>query len=368
MQYQCVSGDDHMDLSYIPAPLWQERVPPKFKNHAPRVEETPEGRRWICEGEPWAFGNYGSQKRGVMSGAIARAGLEEEPEPWVFRPSTPKYRLADMDRDRVDAQVIYGPPLPLTFKDPELRIVCLEAYNTWMAEFCSAAPERLLGIAMLPMHDPTAAVNELQRVAKLGGLRGALFGVFDAVKPVFHEDWEPLWAVAAEAGIPISFHLGGGIRSARIGDPSRGQLAAFVSAVPMQLDEALCEIIFCGALDTHRKLKVVIAEAGIGWVPYLLDRMDHEYDKAFRHSVKLSGKPSELFHRQMFVTFQEDDIGLKLLDHLGEDNVIWASDYPHFDAIWPHSRKYIDEHMGFLSPAARRKVTCDNAVKLYNLA
>src|SRR5262249_35230965 len=157
---------------------------------------------------------------------------------------SPKYRLEDMDRDRVDAQVIYGPPLPLSFKDPELRIVCLEAYNTWMGEFCSAAPERLLGIAMLPMHDATAAVNELKRVAKLGGLRGALFGVFDAVKPVFHEDWEPLWAVAAEAEIPISFHLGGGIRSARIGDPSRGQLAAFVSAVPMQLDEALCEIIF----------------------------------------------------------------------------------------------------------------------------
>jgi uncharacterized protein len=75
-----------------------------------------------------------------------------------------------------------------------------------------------------------------------------------------------------------------------------------------------------------------------------------------------------LFHRQMFVTFQEDDIGLKLLDDLGEDNVIWASDYPHFDAIWPHSHKYIDEHMGSLSAATRKKVTCDNAVRLYNLA
>jgi predicted TIM-barrel fold metal-dependent hydrolase len=367
MQYECVSGDDHMDLNYIPARLWQERVPAKFRDDAPRVEETHEGRRWICEGKTWGLGNYGTQKRGVISGAITRAGLEEEPEPWVFRPSTPKYRIEDMNRDRVDAQVIYGPPLPLTFNDPELRIVCLEAYNTWMAEFCSAAPERLLGIAMLPMHEPAAAVNELNRVAKLGGLKGALFGVFDAVKPVFDEEWESLWAVAAEAGIPISFHLGGGVRSVRAGDSSRGQLAAFVSAVPMQLDEALCEIIFCGALDAHRKLKVVIAEGGIGWVPYLLNRMDHEYDKAFRHSVKLSAKPSELFRRQMFVTFQEDDIGLKLLDDLGEDNVIWASDYPHFDAIWPNSRKYIDEHMSFLSPAVRRKITCDNAMRLYNL-
>src|SRR5882724_8806967 len=93
----------------------------------------------------------------------------------------------------------------------------------------------LIGIPILPMHDPAATVKELQRVAKLG-LKGALFGVFDAVKPVFHEDWEPVWAVAAAAGIPLSFHLGGGIRSARPTDPSRGQIAAFVSAVPMQLD------------------------------------------------------------------------------------------------------------------------------------
>jgi len=367
MQYQFVSGDDHMDLAYIPARMWQERVPAKLKDQAPRVEETPQGRRWVCEGKPWAFGDYGTMRGARLTGAIPRAGVAEEPEPWVFRPSTPQLRLQDMDRDGVDAQVIYGPPLPLSFKDPELRVACLEAYNSWLAEFCAAAPNRLIGIPILPMHDPNAAVKELQRVAKLG-LKGALFGVFDAVKPVFHEDWEPLWAVAAETRIPISFHLGGGIRSARVTDPSRGQIAAFVSAVPMQLDEALCEIIFCGALEAHPNLRIVLAEAGIGWVPYLLWRMDHEYDKQLHHVVQLSAKPSELFHRQIWVTFEEDDIGLKLLSDLGEDNVIWASDYPHPDSTWPHSHKYIDEHMGFLSPSVRKKLTCDNTVRLYNLS
>lgn len=368
MQYQFVSGDDHMDLAYIPAQLWQERVPAKFRDQAPRVEDTPQGRRWVCEGQPWPFGDHGTMRRaaGVLTGAIPRAGVVEEPEPGVFRPSTPKYRLEDMDRDGVDAQVIYGPPLPLSFKDPELQVVCLEAYNSWLAEFCAAAPERLIGIAMLPMHDPAATLKELQRVAKLG-LKGALFGVFDAVKPVFDECWEPLWATAAEAGIPISFHLGGGIRTARVTDPRRGQAAAFVSAVPMQLDEALCEIIFCGALDAHPNLKIVLAEAGIGWVPYLLWRMDHEYDKQLHHLVKLSAKPSELFRRQIWVTFEEDDIGLKLLSDLGEDNVIWASDYPHPDSTWPHSRVYVDQHMSFLPESVRKKITCDNAVRLYNL-
>jgi predicted TIM-barrel fold metal-dependent hydrolase len=244
--------------------------------------------------------------------------------------------------------------------------VCLEAYNSWLAEFCSVAPNRLVGIPILPMHDPAATVKELQRVAKLG-LKGALFGVFDAAKPVFHEDWDPLWAVAAEAGIPLSFHLGGGIRNARPTDPSRGQIAAFVSAVPMQLDEALCEIIFCGALETHPNLRIVLAEAGIGWVPYLLWRMDHEFDKQLSSLVSIKTKPSELFHRQIWVTFEEDDIGLKLLADLGEDKVIWASDYPHPDSTWPHSHKNIDEHMQSLSPTVKKKITCDNTVRLYNL-
>src|SRR5205823_9010377 len=82
MQYQFVSGDDHMDLAYIPARMWQERVPAKFKDQAPRVEETPQGRRWVCEGKPWAFGDYGTMRGARLTGAIPRAGVAEEPEPW----------------------------------------------------------------------------------------------------------------------------------------------------------------------------------------------------------------------------------------------------------------------------------------------
>src|SRR5579875_113164 len=365
MQYNFVSGDDHMDLTYIPARLWVERVPGKYREAAPQVAEVEGKRRWICEGKPWDQGVYGTMDNPLLRGAIPRAGAKEEPEPGAFRPSTARYRLEDMDRDGIDAQVIYGPPLPLQFHDPELKAICLEAYNTWLAEFCAEAPQRLVGVAMLPMHDPRATVTELQRVAKLG-LRGALFGVFEAARPVFHEDWEPLWAAAAEAGVVLSFHLSGGVRNARF-DARRGQIAALVSALPMQLDEPLCELLFCGALDAYPKLRVILAEAGLGWIPYLLWRMDHEYDKLFRNTVKLSAKPSELFRRHVYVSFEEDDLGLKLIPEIGEDNVVWASDYPHPDSTWPHSRKYVDEHMKGLSPAVIKKITCDNTVRLYNL-
>jgi uncharacterized protein len=365
VQYNFVSGDDHMDLSYIPPRLWVDRLPSKFRDRGPRVEEAQGKRRWLCEGKPWDMGGYGTMDNSLLRGAIPRAGVKEEPEPYMFRPSTAKYRLEDMDRDGIDAQVIYGPPLPMKFEDPELKSVCLGAYNTWLAEFCGEAPQRLVGVAILPMHDPKATVAELERIAKLG-LKGALFGVFEAPKPVFHEDWEPLWAAAADAGVVLSFHLSGGVRNARF-DPTRGQVAALVSALPMQLDEPLCELIFCGALDAHPKLRVILAEAGLGWVPYLLGRMDHEYEKLFKHNIKLSAKPSELFRQSIYVSFEEDDVGLKLIPDIGENNVVWASDYPHPDSTWPNSRKYVDEHMKGLSPAVIRKITCDNTVRLYGL-
>jgi predicted TIM-barrel fold metal-dependent hydrolase len=365
MEYNFVSGDDHMDLSYIPPRMWVDRVPAKYRELAPRIEEVEGKRRWLCEGKPWDMGGYGTMDSPLLRGAIPRAGVKEEPEPNTFRPSTPKYRLEDMDRDGIDAQVIYGPPLPMQFKDVELQRACLGAYNSWMAEFCGQAPQRLVGIAMLPMNDPGEAVAELERVAKMG-LRGALFGVFDACKPVFDEAWEPLWATAAEAGVVLSFHLSGGVRNAKF-DARRGQVAALVSALPMQLDEPLCEIIFCGALDAHPKLRLILAEAGLGWVPYLLGRMDHEYEKLFKNTVKLSAKPSELFREHVWVSFEEDDVGIKLIPEIGEDNVVWASDYPHPDSTWPNSRKYVQEHMKSLSPAVIKKITCDNTVRLYNL-
>ncbi len=365
MQYNFVSGDDHMDLSYIPARLWLDRVPAKYRELAPRIEEVEGKRRWLSEGKPWDMGGYGTMDNPLLRGAIPRAGVKEEPEPGCFRPSTARYRLEDMDRDGIDAQVIYGPPLPMQFKDPELKSLCLEAYNSWLAEFCAEAPQRLVGVAILPMHDPRATVAELERVAKLG-VRGALFGVFEAAKPVFDEAWEPLWAAAAHTGVVLSFHLSGGVRNARF-DARRGQVAALVSALPMQLDEPLCELIFCGALDAHPKLRVILAEARLGWIPYLLGRMDHEYDKLFRNTVKLSAKPSELFRRHIYVSFEEDDVGLKLISDIGEDNVVWASDYPHPDSTWPHSRNYVEQHMKGLSAAVIKKITCDNTVRLYNL-
>jgi predicted TIM-barrel fold metal-dependent hydrolase len=369
MQYTCVSADDHLDLNYTPADLWQKRLPARYLEIGPRVVETPQGRVWMWEGE--TRGPSGPRRGRITVGAFERAGISDEPEPGVFRPSHPTYRQQDMDRDGVDAHVIYGPDavLSLAFKDPELKAACLQAYNSWLAEeFCAAAPERIVGLAFLPVHDPQAATQELYRVAGLG-LRGVVFNVWDCVKPVYDAAWEPLWAAASETGLPISYHIGGKGSLLRQ-DAHPAEAAAVVATLPMALGKPVAETIFAGVFERHPNLTIVVAEAGLGWAAYMLDRMDREYEeKGMARTLKLSAKPSDIFRQHMYISFQEEaEGGLRRIPEFGVDNVIWASDYPHPDSCWPHSRQFVDTHLGLLGAEVKRKVTCDNAVRLYRLA
>jgi predicted TIM-barrel fold metal-dependent hydrolase len=111
-------------------------------------------------------------------------------------------------------------------------------------------------------------------------------------------------------------------------------------------------------------VKVVIGESGLGWIPYVLERMDYEWEDQFR-GLELTMKPSEYWHRQMFATFQVDETGIALLDRIGEDNVMWGSDFPHPDGVWPDSREYIERQLGHLHPGVRRKLVYENAARLY---
>jgi predicted TIM-barrel fold metal-dependent hydrolase len=363
MEYQFVSGDDHMDAQYLPKELWQARVPARFREDAPRVVDTPEGPKWVFKGTPIAA--WGPSRSLGLVDALERSGALAGGQ---LRPSDPKLRLEDMDRDGQDAEVIYT---LLTFKsdDPELNLACYRAYNDWAAEFNAQSPERLFLLALLPTADPAETEREVRRVAA-SGIRGAQFNVWDAARPVFDEVWEPVWAAAAETKLPLSFHIGGGVRSAGT-SPHRGELATWVAVNPLQLDEPMAGMIFCGALERHPDLRIVVAESGLAWVGYLLERMTRSWSKVLKNvsGVKLQLLPKEIFRRQMWISFEEENIGLKVLSDIGEDNVMWASDYPHPDSTWPESRAYIEENMRpLIGAAATRKLTCDNAVRLYRLS
>jgi uncharacterized protein len=351
-----ISADDHLDLNVLPPRLWEERLPLEFRDRAPTVVETPEGPCWSAEGR--ILGPSGWRPKGLVS-------VEEH----GFRPGQPEARLEDMDRDGVWAQVIYGPPTGLLLQDGGLLAACEQVYNDWTAEFNAVSPNRLVALPLISANSPAEARAEMVRVAGIGH-RGVLLHRGGSKPPIFEPEWEEFWTEAAACGLPIHVHLGGGLHSLRPQGGSWRQ-PAMVSVVPMQMDEILAGMIFSGILERHPNVTVVLGESGLGWIPYVLERMDHEYHKYYDRTedVRLSSLPSEFFHRQMIATYEEDELGLGLVDRIGPDNVMWASDYPHGDSTWPHSRQAIEKSpLSRLDAATQRKILWDTAARIYQIA
>jgi len=353
--HRLYSCDDHLDLWNLPADLWAGRLPSRLAARAPDVVRQNEGSWWTCDGQI-----LGPHRMSSQYSAIRRAGIEDDGS----RASDPKLRLADMDRDGVHASVIYGPNLfGLPIADPELKGAVLAGYNDWGLDFNGHAPDRLCVLPVLPTHAPEAAVAELQRVARLGH-RGAILSPFEfrCTDPA----WEPFWATAEEVGLPISFHIGHGTSQVKV-VPRSWELAAFAACGPMQLDEPLSMMIFSGVLERHPGLRLVLAESGIGWLPYFVRRLDQTAEKHVKNATdyRLRAKPSEIFHRQVFATFEEEPLGPSLLPLLGPDNFMWASDYPHPDSTFPRSREAIAEAFAGLERGFVEKVTATNCARLY---
>lgn len=370
MNYRVVSADCHMDPEYLPKDAFTSRVAARWRDRVPRVVETPHGPEWVA-GEQKLGGWGPTRLRGIMRGgrwhAMQAAGFDPED----LRPSNPSLRLADQERDGVDAEVIYGALRRFGYlkeMDPEVAAVTVAAYNEYMAEFCRTRPDRFYALGGVPCQDPALAAKEVAHIVDLG-LVGAELPFQGLTKPLWHPDWEPLWAAAAEARVPVHLHTTGGATS--VVGRQWGNLAADAAGtcvLQMQADEGLTSMIFCGALERHPDLKVVLGESGIGWIPYLLARMDYEWGYMYdKWEALIKTKPSALFRRQMYATFQEDPVGPLLAEQFCPDNFMWGSDYPHSDGIWPDSQAIIERTMGHLGEGLKRKLIRDNAAKLYRI-
>lgn len=380
--YRFISADDHIDLRWLPKDLWTSRLPVKLRERGPRVVENDNGSFWTWEGKTFSPHGYytAAQGSGAMW-AIERGGVMREGE---LRPTTAELRLGDMERDGADASVMYGPTDPMAIEDVELRRACYEAYNDWLNEFCAASPSRLIGVAQLSMEDPRAAHDELARLAKRGVLRHVNILASRADPPVYDESWEPFWELAEEAGVPIGFHLAVLVKKTRLDEANRGAANLVVATASrfaqeppgMQLLEPMTGLIFNGVLDRHPRVKIVMAEAGLAWVPSMIQGLDIWYERT-RDGRRLTGDgpiklpallPSEYFHRQIWISFVDDPLGVKMVGNvLDADKVMFGSDYPHPASTWPESQRVIADAAQNLSAGVRQKIFRDNARALFGI-
>jgi predicted TIM-barrel fold metal-dependent hydrolase len=365
----------------------------------PRVDETAKGKTWYVGTQRFAgFATSGSDfvdDRYVPGVSRRLDRMEEEKffsdaERGVLRPSTPALRQRDQDLDGVEAEVIYGilgisaafgakspwsssignnPVADSRIMDAEALAMVYEIYNEWIAEFCASAPSRFIGVACISGTSPEVASKQLRRAADIG-LRGAELDVSSVIEPIYHQDWDLVWATAAECNIPISFHtLGLPWRQPKRSDEGTYRwVTAGLLYTLFQLSgaEFLASIIFSGACDRYPHFKFVLAECGVGWIPYVLWRMDQEYDN-FSSSIGLSLKPSEFWARQGCSTFQDEALSEEVIRVVGVNNIIWGSDYPHPDCIWPDSRETIKRNLGHLDEQTLSKLLGGNAERLYRI-
>lgn len=379
-----VDADSHLTDVHD---LWTKRAPAAYKSEILHVEEVEGESTWVIEGMPLGKAGGGS--------TIDRAGVkhpfQESMLEWDFeRAHVAAWdidaRLEVLDDMGIEHQVTYPNALGLgghalaDVKDPVLRQLCVEIFNDSRAEIQDRTNNRLLPMPILPAWDIEGCVREAQRVAEMG-LRGINMtsDPQDLGSPdLANVAWDPLWEVCADLELPIHFHIGASLTAMNFFGqyfwesqdefvkPAIGGAMLFIGNARVVINT-----IFAGIFDRFPKLKMVSVESGIGWVPFILETMDWELpENAPAQAAELGRAPSEYFKSNWYATmwFETGRGHLQeLVDKVGEDNIMFETDFPHPTALWPKPLEHVREAMTTLRPESRRKILADTGKKLYRL-
>ena len=364
-----------------PRDLWTSRAPASYKDRVPNVVMGDEGKEhWVVDGDI-DFGPLGFtvvRKDGSKKyGALSLDSFEEMSD----AASEPKARVALLDELGL-AQTILYPNVGgfasngfMKIQDDQLRILTSTIYNDAAADLQAAGENRIFPQAVVPYWDIPAAIKELHRIKDLG-----LTGITMCDTPEFlglpylHEPhWDPFWKTCEELEIPINFHIGAG------GDivskilwkgytPQRRLAANSVSLFIVQF-RTVMNLIFSGLLERYPTLKFVSVESGIGWIPFVLEAMEWQFDETMPDEREgLSLRPKEYFKRQIYASFWFESFGPRTaIPEIGEDNVMFEVDFPHPTCLYPQTEAHVTEVLKDLDPGLRRKVLHDNAANLYKL-
>ena len=368
--YRIISSDNHV---MEPADLWTSRIDSKFKGREPHVVQLDDGsERWFTDGIKGQF---------VAAGTQVGVRFEEPENLTNFGVSAdvirggyiPEEHVKDLDVDGIDVSILYptvGLQLYCTVPDSELLSATFRAYNDWLAEFCAPYPDRLKGIAMVNVDDVQDGISELERAAKMG-LAGAMITIYPPEdKPYVLPMYEPLWAAAQDLDMPLSLHI-------TTNRPGPGQQYAdfdtlrssFLCNTDHWVRVSLADMIYSGVFERYPKLMVGSVEQELSWIPHFLDRLDYNYTQRaigdFSYRFKRDAIPSEYFHSNVFLGFQEDAMGIRDRDIIGVDQLLWGSDYPHPESTFPRSRQIIEEILMDCTEDERAKIVGVNAARIY---
>lgn len=359
-KYFIVSTDCHISE---PVDLYAKRVDAKYRDRLPRVEVDSEGRKW-------------SVQEGFSKQLIRDVQLEgSEKERQEAGHSDPEKRLADHDRDGIDAEIGFpgrGGLLMYSSHDIEFVMAQCRVWNDWAWETYGPYNDRISPSACVATQDVDLAVAEVERIAAMG-FRTVSF----PTKPI-HGPGEPreinyndpsydrLWACVQDTGLPMVFHIATG-RDPRTAKGHGGSIINYSVHALAPAAETVANLCCSGMFERFPRLRFATIESGIGWVAWLLQVMDESYYKQqFLMRPRLKEAPSFYYRQHGLATFQEDPPGLVLAREFDLiDNIMWANDYPHHEGTWPYSAAAIERTMGALTEDERAKVLGLTAAKFF---
>jgi predicted TIM-barrel fold metal-dependent hydrolase len=364
-----ISVDDHI---VEPPHTWTSRLPQRYQEAGPHVVELDNGRQaWRYEGRtiPIELGMVRTLPevgQDVLDGHVRF----DEMRPGCYDPVA---RLGDMATDGVWAQVAF--PTFSRFsghrfvegQDKQLSLLATKAYNDFLfEEWCAAAPDRLLPMVALPVWDVVEAVAEVQRTAALGAKAVAFTeNPYKLGLPSLHTDhWEPLWAAIDEAGLPICIHIGSS--GSLISSSPDAPWAVTLSLNGLNSMVTCVDWLSSGIFERHPGLRLVLSEGGAGWVPYILERAEKEFAIQGARAGTLRN-PREIFAEHVYACMVTDYVAIKNIDDIGADRVMWESDYPHNDGMWPESRTTLEKALVDVPDETARKIGELNARRVFDL-
>ena len=368
-----ISIDDHV---VEPPNMFDAHVPSKYKDQAPKNQKNEWGHDvWTFQGQ--AMGTVGLNA--VVTWPKEEWGLD----PTGFAEMRPgaydiHERVRDMNRNGIFQSMCFPSFAGFSGRyfqqaaDQDLALIMLSAYNDWhIDEWCAAYPGRFIPLAIVPVWNQKAMVAEVRRVAAKG-CRAITMPELPHIQglPSYHdlEYWGPLFDVCSELGVVMCLHIGQGFAAINMapGAPIDNMiiLATQVSTLAAQ------DLLWGGAFFKYPDLKIAWSEAGIGWIPFYLDRCDRHYTNQVWLGHDLKGKmPSEIFREHSLACYVTDPTALKVRHEIGMDIIAWECDYPHSDSIWPDAPEFlINEFNGAgLTDAEMNKITWENTARFFDL-
>ncbi|HXY29052.1 MAG TPA: amidohydrolase family protein [Acidimicrobiales bacterium] len=370
-----------------PADLFTRRAPAAYKDRVPRVAEVDGEQMWVFDGHP--VGRYSA------AGVIGRDGKKEEANralnEWGHEMVhvgawDPDVRLGVLDECGIDAQIIFPSTIGLggqdlgMVDDPALRRLAVEIYNDGMAEIQADSGDRLLPLPLMPAWSVEDCVREAARVAGLGA-RGVNMtsDPQDLGAPdLANRAWDPFWEVCTDLKLPVHFHIGASVTGMTFygkypwdSHPMNTKLAIGGTLLFIGNARVVTNVILSGIFDRHPDLKMVSVESGVGWIPFILETLDYEMaENAPRELAAMAKPPSEYFRSNLYATFWFENNRNKLpdlIEAVGEDNILFETDFPHPTCLYPDPLRSVEAKMETLSPEARRKIFGENARTLYRL-